>query len=123
MSIPETYSKIKSLIIPALKIGSFVLVLGLVFILGRISALSELKQQIPIEVIYPPLVKTNIPQYNQTGTTNEPESWAFAGSKTGKTYYPKDCSGIARVKPENRVYFTTVDEAVAGGYHLSTTCK
>jgi hypothetical protein len=123
MSIPETPSKIKSWAVLGLKIGSFVLILGLVFILGRISVLATLKQADPIEVIYPPLVKTSIPQYNQAGNTAEPESWAFAGSKTGKTYYPKGCSGLSRIKPENRVYFTTATEATSAGYHPSTACN
>lgn len=123
MSIPETHSKIKSLATQILKAASFVLILGLVFVLGRISVLSVTNQGEPIEVIYPPLVKTTVPQYNQTGNTNEPEHWAFAGSKTGKTYYSKDCTGLARIKPENRIYFVTAQEALAAGYQLSITCK
>ncbi len=123
MSIPETFIKIKPWGISILKILSIVLILGLVFTLGRISVLSKAQTDEPIEVIYPPLVKTNIPQYKETGNTGEPESWAFAGSKTGKTYYPKDCAGLARVKPENRVYFTTPQQAETAGYHPTTTCK
>ncbi len=123
MSIPETLLKIKPLGIIILKIASLILILGLVFSLGRISALSASQTIDPIEVIYPPLVKTTVPQYKQEGNTAEPELWAFAGSKTGKTYYPKDCTGLARVKPENRIYFTTVTQATTAGYHISTTCK
>ena len=123
MSIPETLLKIKPLGIIILKIASLILILGLVFSLGRISALSASQTIDPIEVIYPPLVKTSIPHYNETGNTTEPESWAFAGSKTGKTYYPKDCTGLARVKPENRIYFTTSQQAETAGYHPTTTCK
>ncbi len=123
MSIPETRSKIKTLAIPLLKIGCFVLIVTLSFILGRISALSSTQTKSPLKIIYPPLVTTNIPLYNTSGTSNEPELWAFAGSKTGKTYYPKDCSGLTRIKPENRVYFMTAQEASDAGYHISTTCK
>lgn len=123
MSIPETLLKIKPLGSIFLKLASLVLILGLVFSLGRISALSAPQTTEPIEVIYPPLVKTTIPHYNETGNTTEPESWVFAGSKTGKTYYPKDCSGLTRVKAENRVYFTTAEEATRAGYHASTACS
>lgn len=123
MSIPETLLKIKPLGIIILKIASLILILGLVFSLGRISALYATQTLDPIEVIYPPLVKTSIPHYNETGNTTEPDSWVFAGSKTGKTYYPKDCTGLTRVKPENRVYFTTATQAATAGYHISTTCK
>jgi len=123
MSIPETLTKIKPWGIVALKIITIILVLGLVFTLGRISSLSTTQSIEPVQVIYPPLIKNNIPQYKETGNSGEPESWAFAGSKTGKTYYPKDCSGLTRVKPENRVYFTTAQEATTAGYHVSSTCK
>lgn len=123
MSIPETLLKIKPLGIIILKIASLILILGLVFALGRISALSDQTEAEPLEIIYPPLVKTTIPQYKQAGNSSEPDSWGFAGSKTGKTYYPKGCSGLNRVKPENRVYFTTSNQAELAGYHLSTTCK
>ena len=123
MSIPETLIKIKPWGIVILKITSIILVLGLVFTLGRISILSAKGELEPIQVIYPPLVKTAIPQYNQAGSTTEPEHWAYAGSKTGKTYYPKGCSGLTRVKPENRVYFTSAPEAITAGYHVSSTCN
>jgi hypothetical protein len=123
MSIPETLLKIKPLGVVILKTACLILILGIVFSLGRISGLSVTQTTEPIEVVYPPLVKTSVPQYNQQGNSTEPESWAFAGSKTGKTYYPKDCSSLTRVKPENRVYFSTRDQAVTAGYHASTACK
>ena len=130
MIIPETLLKIKPWALLALKTVSIILVLGLIFDLGRISALSSAQTAQPIEVIYPPLVKTVIPKYQESGSsavdqnsTEPTSSWLFAGSKTGKTYYPKDCSGLTRIKPENRVYFTTAQEAAAAGYHPSTACK
>lgn len=123
MSIPETRLKIKSLGITFLKIACICLILGLVFTLGRISALSQKEPTEPIKATYPPLVKTSIPHYSQSGTASEPELWAAAGSKTGKTYYPKGCSGLTRVKPENRVYFSTTQEAEMEGYKKSTGCN
>jgi hypothetical protein len=124
MIIPETLLKIKPWGILGLKLASIILILGLIFGLGRISALSASRSSKPIEIIYPPLVKTTIPQYKESGNAIEPDTvWIFAGSKTGKTYYPKDCSGLTRIKPENRVYFTTAKEATDAGYHLSSTCK
>ncbi len=130
MIITDTHSKIKSLVIPVLKITCFILILGAVFGIGRISALSETSKTAPIEVIYPPLIKTSVPQYQDKGTApassptiTTPSNWLYAGSKTGKTYYPKDCSGLTRIKPENRVYFITAAEAQAAGYHITTTCK
>lgn len=123
MSIPETRSKIKALVIPLFKIGCFVLILSISFILGRISALSGNRPKTPLKIIYPPFVTTSIPLYKTSAASNEPDLWAFAGSKTGETYYPKDCPGLTRIKPENRVYFITAQEASDAGYHVSTACK
>ena len=50
-------------------------------------------------------------------------SLPFAGSKTGNVYYPKTCAGFSRIKPENRVYFTTSAQAEASGRTLSKKCS
>ena len=124
MIIPETRLKIKSFVILVLKAFSLVIILGTVFLLGRISVLSSQNQETrPIQVIYPPLVKNDIPKYQEMGNSSEPETWTFAGSKTGKTYYSKGCTGLNRIKPENRVYFITAQDAETAGYHISATCK
>jgi hypothetical protein len=47
----------------------------------------------------------------------------FVASKTGTKYYPPDCSGINRIKIENRVYFATEQEAQDKGYTRTTTCS
>ncbi len=123
MSISDILLKIKPLGILILKIACIILLLGLVFSLGRISALSQNNSREPLQILYPPLVKTAPILYGDIKNAAEPESWMFAGSKTGKTYYPKGCSGLTRVKLENRVYFSTTQEAENAGYHISTTCK
>ncbi len=48
---------------------------------------------------------------------------SFVTSKSGKVYYPSGCAGINRIKPENRVYYTSSAELIARGYTLSKTCK
>lgn len=45
----------------------------------------------------------------------------FASSK-GTKYYTISCTAGKTIKPENRVYFTTGEEAVAAGYTLSGSC-
>lgn len=47
----------------------------------------------------------------------------FVASKSGKYYYPDGCSGISRIKEENRVYFATEKEAQEKGYTRTSTCN
>ncbi len=42
---------------------------------------------------------------------------AFAGSKNGTKYYtPNDCPTLERIKPENRIWFQTAEDATLQGY-------
>ncbi len=123
MIIPETLLKIKRPVRILAESLIMVLVLGLVFTLGRISTLSAKAQNDPVEVVYPPLVTTSVPHYNESGTTSAPTTWAFVASKTGKSYYPNGCKSLDRVKPENRVYFNTEKDAQDAGLTKSSLCK
>jgi hypothetical protein len=46
----------------------------------------------------------------------------FASSK-GKKYYTISCSAGKTIKQENRIYFTTGEEAQKAGYTLSSSCN
>jgi hypothetical protein len=41
---------------------------------------------------------------------------AFAGSKNGTKYYTPGCAGLERIKPENRVWFQSAEDATLQGY-------
>jgi hypothetical protein len=43
-------------------------------------------------------------------------------SKSGKKYYYKDCSGINRIKLENRVAFANAEMAEQSGYTKAANC-
>lgn len=47
----------------------------------------------------------------------------YVASKSGSKYYLPDCSGVKRIKEENKVWFDTVDEAKAEGYEPAKNCK
>ncbi len=47
---------------------------------------------------------------------------AYIASKNGKAYYLPSCSGVARIKEENKVYFATKQAAEAAGYAPAATC-
>ena len=46
----------------------------------------------------------------------------FASSK-GSKYYTISCSAGKTIKQENRIYFTTGEEAQRAGYTLSSSCN
>ena len=47
----------------------------------------------------------------------------FVASKNGKLYYPSGCKGANRIKEENRVWFSTREDAESLGYTWATSCK
>jgi len=133
MTIPKASEKIKRAGKVLMEAFVFVGILCLAFVLGRISVVSMIStsSKTDISIVYPPLVRTDVPVYNNGGAVvvgndeinhNEPDVWNFAASKSGKIYYPKECKSLSRVKPENRIYFITEQQAKGAGYTLSATC-
>lgn len=51
-----------------------------------------------------------------TTTSSDTPQGAFAGSKNGTKYYTPDCAGLERIKPENRIWFQTAEDATLQGY-------
>ncbi len=47
----------------------------------------------------------------------------YFASNRGTKYYPIGCSAGKTIKQENRVYFTTSEEAEKAGYTLSSSCN
>lgn len=47
---------------------------------------------------------------------------SYVASKNGKKYYPLTCSGVNRIKEENKIYFKTQAEAEAAGYSKAANC-
>ncbi|MFC1595027.1 hypothetical protein ACFL3E_01205 [Patescibacteria group bacterium] len=48
---------------------------------------------------------------------------AFMASKAGEKYYPIDCKASNRIKPANRIYFATAEQAIKAGYERTVMCK
>jgi hypothetical protein len=47
----------------------------------------------------------------------------YVGSKNSNVYHYPSCSEVAKIKPENRIYFTDAQDAVNQGYHPCSVCK
>lgn len=88
----------------------------------KISILDPLPPQIPTFTTHYGQEAVSAPQQSQAVPKSTPTG-SFVGSKSGKTYYPAGCGGINRIKPENRVYFTSEEIAQQAGYQRTSTCK
>jgi len=55
--------------------------------------------------------------------TQPAEERMYLASKNGKMYYSAGCGGANRIKEENKVWFSTKEEAEKSGYIMSLTCK
>jgi len=104
-SIKNYWGKIK----PHLVIINFALIAVLSFGLGRLSQTGKIKESMPISV--PAQIQV---QVSAGGN--------FVGSKNGTKYHYPWCSGAARIKEENKVWFQTVDEAKRAGYSPAANC-
>lgn len=72
------------------------------------EVLSSLKIVSPIE--------TNVEAAVEATATPDAPQGAFAGSKNGTKYYAPGCAGLERIKPENRVWFKSAEDATLQGY-------
>lgn len=59
----------------------------------------------------------------KTASNETTSAGKFFASTRGKKYYPANCSAGKSLKPENRIYFDTREEAEAKGYELSSSCR
>lgn len=94
------------------------------FELGRLSkenANSGIKIEYPDQIDYLP--GNAIESVNFTKTYTPSTDKTFFASNRGSKYYSLGCSGGRTIKPENRIYFETKEEAEKAGYELSSSCR
>ena len=111
-----------------------VVVGALSFGLGYLAALEQNKVPVRIENVdfnlETPLTTGENGQ-NQTAnagqalnnfTADESNKGQYVGSKNSNKYHLPWCSGAARIKEENKVWFASKEEAVAKGYTPASNC-
>lgn len=59
--------------------------------------------------------------YLQAGTVQE--KLLFVSSTNSDKYHFITCSGAKRIKPQNRIYFSSIQEAENRGYTPAKNCK
>jgi hypothetical protein len=82
------------------------------FGLGRLSVAEQARANNDVEIIVPKLADLKVDE----------SKFKYLASKSGTKYYPIGCKSANRIKPENRVYFNTIDEAEEGGLTLASGC-
>lgn len=73
-------------------------------------------QKIPLTASVEASSSKDITVADESITTNTGSSGAYMGSKNGTKYYTPGCSGSKRIKPENYVWFQSVQDATLQGY-------
>lgn len=113
-------------------IALLIVLVGLAsFGLGKLSVLEAQKTPISItnqESVAYDAVENNASNQNNsivqpvtTASTSTGQGTVF-GSKSGTKYYYPWCSGANRIKPENRVWFPTIEAAKAAGLTPAANC-
>lgn len=68
-------------------------------------------------------VSTGLPRAPVSkAVSTAPSSGGFVASKNGTKYYLPSCGGAGRIKEENKVWFTTKEDAEASGYTPASNC-
>ena len=106
---------------------AFILVFVIAFLIGRLSIGERVKE---ISVSRLDIIKSEV--INSVGETvrndsgnavNNAEKGQFVGSRNSDKYHPLDCSWAKRIKPENRIWFQSKEEAEKMGYSPSSCVK
>ena len=97
-----------------IKVAIIILAVLLVFGLARLVKLSNDKTPIRIDNI--PTVQQNVNGVKAKSAQN------FVASKNGTRYYLPSCSGVKRIKEENKIYFATREEAEQSGLLPAANC-
>lgn len=129
MSIDDFTEKGKSLkekVRPFYTLILILIIASIFFALGRLSALEE--KHVPIKILYPNNTQTSsvistITEAKVTNAEATTASGVVVGSKSGKKYYFPWCGTVKRIKPENQVRFSSIEEARKAGFTPGGNCK
>jgi len=110
----------------------FLLVSTLAFSLGRLSTYEKKKSPISLiktEEYYkwnnldPSDDNASTDSVSKVSQTTVTEKGSIVASKSGTKYYFPWCSGVVRIKEENKIWFNSVEEAKARGLTPASGCE
>lgn len=111
MNIKNFKEKIKPLEKDLILAAVIILVALISFGLGRLSKIGE--RRIPVTI-------DQLPAASKLGVDVEK---IFVASKNGTKYHYLWCAGAQSIKEENKIYFSTTEEAQKAGYSPAANCK
>lgn len=120
MSLNENWQKIKThqdelwLILAAM--------LGLGLALGLWQWQANRRPPEPLRIENVPEEGTSLTLATSPSTQAHTSQQKFVASKNGTRYYLPTCSGVKRIKEENKIWFATADEARARGLTPAINC-
>lgn len=134
MRIPEILKSFKGQLLRDIYLVLLVFLVGLgSFGLGRLSGLSDTQPDVRIcrlddtslsQTSDAPSEPTSVPQITETSLeASASAAGSYVASKNGKAYHLPWCSGAQRIKPENKIWFKTKEEAQSAGYAPAANCK
>jgi hypothetical protein len=135
MSIQELSAKLKGFCT-----GTDTLLVGIIvgtgilsFVLGRLSVAEE-SVQAPMSQVQAvqeasaitskeELVATSTPVVTPAPATAPAAEPKYVGSRNGTKYHLPWCAGAKQIKEENKVFFSSKEEAEKSGYTPASNCK
>ena len=98
--------------------ASVIILVGLIsFGLGRLSVLLRKKEPIRIETAPAAVSEVGAP------TFGAPTSDKYVASQQGAKYHFPWCPGAQSIKEENKIWFSSKEEAEKAGYKPAANCK
>ena len=97
-----------------------VLITIIAFESGKISALRRFDD--PLEIKYVPAAITNSDPSKATANSAQKLDFRVVASKNSTLYHFLWCSGAQRIKEENKITFTSEQEAKSRGFILASNC-
>ena len=88
------------------------------FSAGSLYERKQTQKRYPVQIIANPAAEELWADYQRTKISKT----TYFASKNGTVAYPVGCSKGDRILEQNRVFFTTLDEAVNQGYREATGC-
>jgi len=95
-----------------------ILVALISFGLGRLSKIGESRVPVTIENL-----SASVSESAGSVSKSALSTGNFVASKNGTKYHYPWCSGAQSIKEENKIWFSTAEEAQKAGYQPASNCK
>ncbi len=117
--IQEFIRKINSFLVERLSFIDFMAIIGVILIISGLFVTLTIKDfSSRKEVTY----MESDPTVSQFQAAAPSETALIVASKNGKTYLYSWCKGVEKIKLENKITFSTENDAKGSGRYLASSC-